>query len=232
MTTSLDRPAFVAAIGDELERIARADAARARRARRPARVRTLALAALASLALVAAAGAATGIVPLPGGGPDFAPRAATGQFSPALVEHVSALGRSRTAADAMGRAAAYVAGPDGAAPGSSLRVAVPPPADGTPHASASTLPVWLVPTAGGDVSMQVLPKGADGPASAFAADVQMVEQGHAWMTVDRDLLGVAPDGVDHVDVRLQDGAQVALPVVGNVYGAHLDEPVRNVELPR
>lgn len=232
MTTSAERPTFVNVIGDELARVARADAKRARAVRRPARVRTFVLATVATLALVAAAGAATGIVPLSGGGPDFAPREATGQFSPALIEHVSALSRARTAADSMGEAAAYVAGPDGAAPGSSLRVVAAPPEEGTPHASATTLPIWLVPTASGDVSMEVLPKGADGPASGFAADVEMVEQGHALMTVGRDLVGLAPNGVDHVDVQLQDGAQLSLPVVGNVYGAHLDEPVASVELAR
>ncbi|MFL5817898.1 MAG: hypothetical protein ACJ76L_09880 [Conexibacter sp.] len=231
MSAQAERPAFVVAIGEELERIAREDIARARRARRPVRVRTLVLAALASLALVGAAGAATGLVPLPGHGPDFVPREATGHFSPALAARVSVLERARTQADSMGPAAAFVAGPDGAAPGSSLRVAVPPPAAGTPDASAMVLPVWLLPTANGGVSMQVLAKGADGPASGFAADLRMVEQGHARMSVNRDLMGLAPDGVDHVDVLLRDGTRLSLPVVQNVFGAHLDEPVQSVEMP-
>ncbi|HEX7290983.1 MAG TPA: hypothetical protein VF250_07635 [Conexibacter sp.] len=231
MTTPTERPAFVDAIGDELRRVARADMTRATRARRPLRIRTAVLAVLATLALVGAAGAA-GLVPLPGGGggPHFSSQEATGRFSPALTDRVAALGEPRTAADAMGEAARYVAGPDGPAPGSSLRVAVPPPAQGTSHASATVLPVWLVPTASGAVSMQVLAKGADGPASGFAADLRMVEQGHAWMTVDRDLIGLAPDGVDRVDVLLRGGAHVSLPVVKNVFGAKLDAAVRGVRL--
>lgn len=229
--TQAERPTFVVAIGDELERVAREEMARSRRARRPVRIRTLVLAALASLALVAGAGAATGLVSLPGGGPDFVPQEATGRFNPGLADRVSVLERPRTLADSMGAAASFVAGPDGAAPGSSLRVTVPPPADGTPGASATALPVWLVPTSSGNVSMQVLAKGADGPASGFAADLQMVEQGHARMSVDRDLFGLAPDGVDHVDVLLRGGGRLSLPVVENVYGAHLDSPVQSVELP-
>lgn len=228
MKTPVEPPSFVTTLGDEFARVAREDAAR-RPVRRPVRARTLVLAALATLMLVGGAGAATGLVPLPGGGPDFVARDATGQFSSALVDHVSVLKRSRTAADSMGSAAAFVAGPDEPAPGSSLRIMVPPPADGTSHATATTLPVWLVPTSSGDVSMQVLAPGADGPGSGFAADLKMVEQGHALMTVGRDVFGLAPDGVRSVTVTLADGTGVSLPVVGNVFGAHLDEAVQGVD---
>ena len=228
MTTPVEPPGFVTTLGDEFARVAREEAVRRPARRRPVRVRTVVLAALASLVLVGGAGAATGLVPLPGGGPHFVAQEATGQFSSELTSHLSVLARPRTAADSMGKAAAFVAGPGSPAPGSSLRVAVPPPADGTPHASASTLPVWLVPTATGDVSMQVLPPGADGPGSGFAADLQMVEQGHALMSMGQDAFGLAPDGVSSVSVTLQDGTHVRLPVVGNVFGAHLDEAARSV----
>jgi hypothetical protein len=226
MTTSTEQPDFVAKLGDEFTRVARE--ASEPRYRRPARARTLVLAAFASLLVVGGAGAATGLVPLPGSGPDFVAQDATGQFSAALTREVSVLSRTRTPADSMGQAAAFVAGSDGPAPGSSLRVVVPAPAAGTPHASAVTLPVWLLPTSSGDVSMQVLPPGADGPASGFAADPQMIDQGHARMSVGSNLVGLAPDGVSHVDVTLQDGAHVDLPVVQNVYGGHLDEPAQSV----
>lgn len=229
MTTPVEAPGFVTVLGDEFARVAREEATRRPARRRPARARTVVLAALASLVLVGGAGAATGLVPLPGGGPHFVARDATGQFSPDLASHVSVLARPRTAADSMGEAASFVAGPDGPAPGSSLRVAVPPPAAGTPHATATLLPVWLVPTSTGDVSMQVLPPGAAGPASGFAADLQMVEHGHALMSVNQDVFGVAPDGVSSVSVTLQDGTHISLPVVGDVFGAHLDEAVQAVD---
>ena len=179
--------------------------------------------------LVGGAGAATGLVALPGGGPDFVAPEATGQFSPALADHLSVLTRRRTAEDSMGKAASLVAGPDSPAPGSSLRVVVPPPIDGTPHAKATTLPVWLVPTSTGDVSMQVLAPGADGPGSGFAADLQMVDNGHALMSVNQDVFGLAPDGVSSVSITLEDGTQVSLPVAGNVFGAHLDEAAQSVK---
>lgn len=231
MTTSVEPPAFLVELGEELARVAREDALRRRPRRRPARARSLVLAAFASLVLVAGAGAATGLVPLPGGGgPAFVAHDATGRFSPQLTSRLSALARPRTAADSMGDAAAFVTGPDAPAPGSSLRVAVVAPPDGTAHATAAVLPVWLLPTSAGDVSMQVLPPGADGPASGFTADLGMVEQGHALMTVGGDVFGLAPDGVASVRVVLGDGTRVTLPVVGNVFGAHLDEPVRGVEL--
>jgi hypothetical protein len=226
MTTSTEQHDFVAKLGDEFARVARE--ASGPRYRRPVRARTLVLAAFASLLIAGGAGAATGLVPLPGSGPDFVAQDATGQFSPTLTRDVSVLSRARTADDSMGKAAAFVAGADGPAPGSSLRVVVPAPAEGTPHASAVTLSVWLLPTSSGDVSMQVLPPGADGPASGFAADPQMVDQGHAQMSVGSNVVGLAPDGVSRVDVTLQDGTHVGLPVVQNVYGAHLDEPAESV----
>jgi len=228
MTASAQRPDFVAQLGVELARLER-EAAQRRRPR--VRPRALALAAAASFVAVAGAGAATGVLPLPGGGPQFAASDATGRFSAALARDVTVLTRPRTLADAMGDAAGFVTGSGSPAPGSSLRVAVPPPAEGTPHASAVTLPVWLLPTSDGDVSMQVLPPGADGPASGFAADDRMVREGHARMSVGDDLIGLAPDGVDRVELTLADGTRIGLPVVQNVYGAHLDEPVQNVELP-
>lgn len=227
MTTPVEPPGFVTPLGDEFARVAREDAARRLR-RRPVRIRTVVLAALASLVLVGGAGAATGLVSLSGGGPHFVAQEATGQFSSALTSHLSVLRRPRTGADSMGAAAAYVTSAGSPAPGSSLRVAVPPPPAGTPHATASTLPVWLVPTSTGDVSMQVLPPGADGPGSGFAADLQMVEQGHALMSMGQDAFGLAPDGVGSVSVALQDGTHVKLPVVGNVFGARLDEAAQGV----
>ncbi|HZV76064.1 MAG TPA: hypothetical protein VFF79_20320 [Conexibacter sp.] len=229
MTTPAELPGFVTKLGDEFSRVAREEAMSRRPRRRSARVRTVVLAALASLLLVGGAGAATGLVPLPGDGPDFVAQDATGQFSPALTAHLSVLTRPRSGADSMGRAASFVAGPDSPAPGSSLRVTVPPPADGTPHASATALPVWLLPTSTGDVSMQVLSPGADGPGSGFAADLQMVEQGRARMSVNQDVIGLAPDGVRTVRITLEGGARVSLPVVANVYGAHLDEAAQGVE---
>jgi len=221
-------PSFVRELRRELSRVAREEAERRPARRRAVRGRTVVLAALASLVLVGGAGAATGLIPLSGGGPDFAAKDATGEFSPALIGRLSVLKRPRIAADSMGRAGAFVAGPDSPAPGSSLRVPVPAPAVGTPHASATGLPVWLLPTSTGDVTMQVLAPGATGPGSGFAAGVAMLEQGHAWMSLGQDVMGLAPDRVNSVRVTLRDGTRIRLPVVGNVFGAHLDEPVQGV----
>jgi hypothetical protein len=238
--TDLDqtRPAFLTALGSELARVADAERARTRRSRRPRSARTLALAAAATLALAGGAAATTGVGPLPdlfhpcdgpppAGAPQFTPRDATAEVSPALARRLDVLQRPRTAADSMGEAAAYVSG-SGAAPGSSLRVSAPPPDPGTRHATATTVSAWLVPAANGTVTLQMLAPGATGPASGFAADVEMLDRGHARMTLDRDLLGLAPNGVSDVTVTLTDGSEVVLPVVDNVFGAHLDQPVTDV----
>jgi hypothetical protein len=238
--TDLDhpQPAFLAALRLELSRITREEAqATQRRARRFGRRRTLVLAVTGLLALAGGAGA-TGLVPLPElihpngapapqSGPAFAPHDAVGGFDPALVSTVSVLERARTDADDMGDAGRYVAG--SGSPGSSLRITAPEPPN-SPHASVSTLRAWLVPTTTGAVSMQALSPGATGPGSGFAADAQMVVHGRAYMTVDDDLLGLAPDGVDSVLVTLRDGSTVELPVVANVFGAHFDMPVAGVRL--
>jgi hypothetical protein len=229
MNRSAKQPAFLDELGDQFARIAR-QSARGRAARRYRPLRSPLLTGAAILLLAGGAGAATGVVPIPGGGPDFVAQEASGSFSPELTERIAVLSRSRTDADSMGSAAAYLSGSDRPAPASSLRVKPPAPPAGTPHATATTLPIWLVPTASGAVSMQILPPGATGPASGFAADVSMLEAGRAWMTVDHDFAGLAPDGVERVIVMLRDGKRVDLPVEGNVYGAHFDMAVDDVRL--
>ena len=230
MTTPVERPHFLTKLGDEFERVAREEAAQSRAPRRSVRVRTMVLAGMATLLLVGGAGAATGIVPFPGDGPQFVPQEATGHFDSVLADHVSVLSRTRTAEDSMGSAAAFVAGGNEPAPGSSLRVIPPPPPADALHASTTTLNVWLLPTSSGEASIEVLSpgSGADGPASGFSADLQMVDEGHAFMTLDDDLVGLVPDGVSAVTVALKDGAREVLPVVGNVYGAHFDEGIQSV----
>jgi len=240
MTESADRPRFLDALGAELSRVARVEAARANAAPRRARTRRrlAAGAAVATLALAGAAGAATRVVSiselLPGGGHDpaqvqrFAPSDATAAFGPMLVRKLSVLRRPRTAADAMGAAARYVGGD--VAPASSLRIEAPSPPAGTPHARATTLPSWIVPTTSGDAALYALSPGATGPGSGVAATPEMLAAGHAWMTTNHDLLGLAPNGVAHVTVTLRDGSRVALPVVSNVFGARFDQGVTDVRL--
>lgn len=242
MSESSHPPLFLDELGAELARVARAEASRRRRTRGPlpvVRTRTLVLTIAATLALAGAAGAGTGLVPLtdvdltPGGGspvadgPHFAASSATGRFDPALVRELLLLRRPRTGADSMGDAARHLVG---GAPGSSLRLTVPAPADGTPHAHGSTVPAWVVPTPTGTASLQLLAPGADGLGSGVVADAEMLERGRAYMTLDEDLVGLAPDGVRSVTVTLRDGAHVRLPVVENVFGAHLAGGVAGVAL--
>jgi hypothetical protein len=76
----------------------------------------------------------------------------------------------------------------------------------------------------------MVPGSRGGPGSGVSADVSMLDAGHAFMTTDNDLIGLAPDGVASVDVRLAGGETVRLPVVGNVYGAQFDTSVQGVVL--
>jgi hypothetical protein len=232
MTHQAARPRFLDQLGDELRRVAERETTRSHGATRRHRVRTGVAAVAATLALAAGAGAATGTLHLPGGGgPDFVARETTGHFGSALTGELSVLDRARTPADAMGNAAAYVTGPDSPAPGSSLRVVPGGPASATPHASATSLPVWLLPTESGDVNVQALPPGATGTAG-FSADTSALDKGWARMTVDDDLIGLAPDAVRTVTVTLESGVQVKLRVVDNVYGAHFDAGVSAVNYDR
>ncbi len=237
MIDSTEQPRFMTALGRELARVARAEGHRARPTRRPARMRAVLAVIASTLALAAGAGAATGVVSVSDlipGGPSpadvqrFAPAEASATFDPALVRELSVLQRPRTQADAMGTAAQHVSGD--VAPGSSLRIAAPAPPAGTPHARATTLPAWVVPTSAGTAALYSLSPGATGPGTGVAADVAMLEQGHARMTVDDDLIGLAPDGVREVTVTLRDGSTVHLPVEGNVFGARFDQSVAGVEL--
>lgn len=240
MTESAERPRFMDALGAELSRVARAEAARASRAprRRTTRRQLIAVAAAVTLAAGGAAGAATGVVSIseliPGGVNDpaqvqqFAPSEATAEFDPALVRELSVLRRPRTAADEMGAPGRYVGGD--VAPGSSLRILAPPPEPGTPHAGATTIPSWILPTSTGAAALYGLSPGATGPGTGVAATPQMLEAGRARMTTNDDLLGLAPDGVDRVTVTLRDGSRVELPVAGNVYGARFDQGVVDVQL--
>jgi hypothetical protein len=231
MSDAGTRPQFLDDLGHELMRVAAQDRRRGASAR--SRTRTAVLAVVATLLLVTAAGAATGTLPLPGsGGPQFVARDATGSFAPSVIRELAVLARPRTAEDSMGSAAAFVTGAGSPAPGSSLRVVPGEPVVGEEHATAISLPVWLLPADGGTVSMQVLPEGADGPASAFAADAAMVESGRARMTVGDDLVGLAPNGVQTATATLSDGSQVHLRVHDNVYGAHLAGSVTGVSFDR
>jgi hypothetical protein len=240
MTESLERPRFLDVLGVELSRVVRAEAARTVRVppRRTPRWRVVLAATAATLAIAGGAGAATGVVSIselvPGGGTDpaqvqqFAPPEATGTFDPALAGQLSVLARARTSADEMGAPGRYVGGD--VAPGSSLRIEAPAPTAGTPHAEATTLPSWIVPTSSGAAALYSLSPGATGPGTGVAATVAMLDAGHAWMTTNDDLLGLAPDGVEHVTVTLRDGSQVELPVVGNVFGARFDQGIADVHL--
>lgn len=240
MIESPERPHFLDTLGAELSRVARAEAARGTSAprRRRARMRLGAAVAAATLAGGGAAGAATGVVSvsqlIPGGGHDpaqvqrFAASGATSRFDAALVRELSVLRRPRTAGDAMGAAGNYVSGD--AAPASSLRIAPPPPAAGTPHAQATELPSWILPTSTGAAALYVLAPGASGPGSGVGATAAMLDAGQAWTTTNDDLIGLAPDGVAHVAVALQDGSTVELPVAGNVFGAHFDQGIVGVRL--
>jgi hypothetical protein len=228
MSTPAERPLFLTDLGRELSRLAREQ--RHGRPARGDRLRSMALSGLAVLLLAAGAGAATGVVPLPGGGPDFVAPQATGRFSPSLSDELTVLTRARTNADSMGEAGAHVAGPDGPAPGSSLRVTPPAVPSGTPHASATDLNVWLLPTASGRVAMYAMGADSDatGPGTGFSADREMVRQGHAFMTTNFDVVGLVPDGVRSVRVKLGDASVVELPVADNVFGAHFDAEVRAI----
>jgi len=231
MSDAGTRPRFLDDLGHELARVAARDQRRGARPR--SRARTAVLAVVATLLLATVAGAATGTLPLPGsGGPHFVTRDATGSFAPAVVRELAVLARPRTAQDSMGSAAAFVTGAGSPAPGSSLRVVPGGPMPGQEHATAISLPVWLLPADGGTVSMQVLPEGADGPASAFAADAAMVESRRARMTVGDDLVGLAPNGIRSVTATLSDGSQVRLQVHDNVYGARLAGSVSGVSFDR
>jgi hypothetical protein len=230
------------ALGAELARVARAEVAPAVRSprRRLARMRLIAAGAAATFAIAGVAGAASGVVSvselIPGGGHDpaqvqqFAPPEQMGSFDPALVRELSVLRRARAASDSMGAVADYVSGD--AAPGSSLRIEAPTPPPGTPHASPTTLPTWILPTSTGAAALYGLSPGATGPGTGVAATPEMLEAGHAWMTTNDDLLGLAPDGVARVTVTLRDGSTVTLPVVGNVFGARFDQGVVSVALTR
>jgi len=232
-------PTFLTELGTELSRIAREEHARTRRGRRPRSRRTLVLAVAAVLALAGGAGAATDIVPFPEllhpgdgpppkGGPRFAPREQTASFDLALVRELSVLRRERTPADSMGAAAAYVSG--NVAPGSSLRVSAPAPPAGTPHATVTTLPAWILPTMDGSASMHTLSPGATGPGTGFAADAAMLASGRTYMTSNHDLIGLAPNSVRTVSVTLRNGATVRLPVVENVFGARFDQGIATVTI--
>ncbi len=238
MTDASQRPPFVDELGAELARVASAETARRGRRTPPARMRGAVLAAAATLALAGAAGAATGTISvstlIPGDGhapaqvQRFAAVDATATFDPALVREVSLLRRTRTHADEMGAPGHYVNGD--VAPGSSLRVEAPPPAPGTPHADATKLPAWVLPTSTGAAALYSLSPGATGPGTGVAATPEMLEAGHAWMTTNDALLGLAPDGVERVTITLRDGSAVQLPVSGNVFGAQLDQSVTSVHL--
>jgi hypothetical protein len=230
MTTSLDRPPVLRALGLQLERAADREAAASRAGRR--RLRSGLLVGSTVLLLAGGTGVATGIVPVPGGdGPQFVASEATARLSDDLRARLSGLERPRVARDGLGAAAAFVSGPNGPAPGSSLRLTPPPLPTGTPHASASTVDSWALPTRDGTVSLQQLvPSTNGGPGSGVSADAKMLDAGQAFMTTDDDLIGLAPDGVRSVSVHLQDGSVVSLPVAENVFGAQFDQSVERITL--
>lgn len=231
MTARGRSPQFLADLRNEFVEIAsNAESAnRGRRSKRP--IRTIVLACAATLVLAAAAAAATtGLLHSEPHGPHFAVPEAVGQFDPAIERDASVLQRPRTAADSMGRVAQNVAGD--AAPGSSLRVTLPTPLGGTPHAIPLQADIWLLPTSTGAASLQVLPPGASGPSSGAAADAHMLEDGHAVMTesdaAGTDVIGMVPDNVRSVTVTCSDGTNAVLSVINNVYGAHFNISVRSV----
>jgi hypothetical protein len=93
-------------------------------------------------------------------------------------------------------------------PGVDLGAAVPDAADGRQ---------WLGPYV---CSAQPVP---------CARDLDRLAEALGASAGDGRVFGLAPDGVGSVSVLLQDGTHISLPVVGNVFGAHLDEAVQGVD---
>lgn len=229
MTDHAEKPATLRTLGHQLDLVADRHARSPREGRR---VRSALLAGCTVILFAGGASVATGVVPLPGNdGPGFVARDATAQMNPELAARLSGLQRPRTANDSLGAAAAFVAGPDGPAPGSSLRLTAPDPAPGTAHATPSTVESWALPTDAGTVALeQIVPGSRGGPGSGVSADVKMLDAGHAYMTTNNDLIGLAPDGISTVDAHLADGSTVRLKVVENVFGAQFDQAVQKITL--
>ena len=88
--------------------------------------------------------------------------------------------------------------------------------------------IWVAPRYDGTVCLLPLLRDAQGPAETCAT-AEEAASGRLLMTQSRsnedvDVYGLVPDGVDHVVVQLADGSRHELPVVGNAYAAHFDQP--------
>jgi hypothetical protein len=238
--SAAEPPPFIAELRQEFRRVVEADAEVAAASGTTVRPRRLRLrrfdlsrlrVALPVLAALAALGGvtvvATDVVSVSGDSqPGTSAPAQSGAFSDELVQQVSMLGRPRTDADVIGTDVAQL--PADVEPGAALHVVPPPPPADSTHATPSDAENWLLPADRGDLVIGMSVAGT--PVWALTrADSSRVERGLAVGARGDNLIGVVPNGVESVTVRLKSGESVELPVRDNVFGAHLDGDFAGVE---